>query len=689
MAETQRGIYYPTKAVDGNQPAKVIEKLELMAESTDNAINDAVEEATYDDTEIKEDINDIKTNYVKNTDYATGSKGGIVKTNEGWGVKTSYGYLIGNTFNFSGYNSADNNILIAKGTLENVIEGKGLVNNTQLQELQQENEKLKKALPQIKGTGTDITLNNTSDNKFNELGVGGNTEQEQLSGIQLFDKNGEIAYNNFADLTVLDTGIKATSNVSDKGGSYGSIKIPNGENLLGEALTLYCKATPNNNRVCRINVAFINSSGFFVSQIARLDLSGTGTVTNITRFNVPSEFPTNAVGIALLFYGSTTTTVQGEYVNYTDVRLYKGSYTVSDIPDYEKYVGGIEAPNPSYEIPVKNVTGDVNVKIQNKNLLYNSMLPYTQAGVTISCENDIYELNGTAKQASNAYIIPYATPLMHIEAGDSITFYIERVSGTSKVYFTTYLNFDDGSGYDYNWGITLNENVNSYKVVKTAAKSGYIDHVQFFLNKDVVYNSKVKILIQKGNITNPSWVPHQEQNLPFTLGTQRLYQGSYLADDGIHNVKKQIVLDGSNDESWGEQSQSGVVTKRFTLNNYITDIKIGSTDNQTKVVSNMFLQGNYLRDDNFIFAVGTRNFVWLGSTQLQEMTLAQFKSLLSENPLIIEYETAEEWIEPYNETQQEQYNAIKEAMSYYEQTNISSIAIIEANAVGDLNLILS
>jgi hypothetical protein len=60
MAETQRGIYYPTKAVDGNQPAKVIEKMELMAQSIDDAIDNAVQEATYDDTEINKDIETLQ-----------------------------------------------------------------------------------------------------------------------------------------------------------------------------------------------------------------------------------------------------------------------------------------------------------------------------------------------------------------------------------------------------------------------------------------------------------------------------------------------------------------------------------------------------------------------------------------------------------------------------------------------------
>lgn len=70
------------------------------------------------------------TNYVKNTDYATSDKGGVIKG--GW-----YNFSIDNlghpftsTKTYSGYQSDSNAIFINKGTLENVITGKGLVSNT-------------------------------------------------------------------------------------------------------------------------------------------------------------------------------------------------------------------------------------------------------------------------------------------------------------------------------------------------------------------------------------------------------------------------------------------------------------------------------------------------------------------------------------------------------------------------------
>lgn len=71
------------------------------------------------------------TNYVQKTDYATTSKTGVIKGSTYYGFEVSNAgvpYL--DAFNYTSYQSKDNNCFIGKGTLENVIAGKGLVSNT-------------------------------------------------------------------------------------------------------------------------------------------------------------------------------------------------------------------------------------------------------------------------------------------------------------------------------------------------------------------------------------------------------------------------------------------------------------------------------------------------------------------------------------------------------------------------------
>ena len=70
------------------------------------------------------------TDYVKFTDYASSSKAGVFLTSSTYGTSTSNGILVASNKNYSTYSSAVNNLFISKGTLENVITGKGLVSNT-------------------------------------------------------------------------------------------------------------------------------------------------------------------------------------------------------------------------------------------------------------------------------------------------------------------------------------------------------------------------------------------------------------------------------------------------------------------------------------------------------------------------------------------------------------------------------
>lgn len=70
------------------------------------------------------------TGYVKNTDYASSSIGGVIKTASSKATSVSSGVLQADTKTYSDYTSGGNNMFIGKGTLENVLTGKGYTTNT-------------------------------------------------------------------------------------------------------------------------------------------------------------------------------------------------------------------------------------------------------------------------------------------------------------------------------------------------------------------------------------------------------------------------------------------------------------------------------------------------------------------------------------------------------------------------------
>lgn len=70
------------------------------------------------------------TNYVQFTDYATANKTGVIKGgNFGFGINNA-GQPNVSVYTYEQYPTISNNHFIGKGTLENVITGKGLVSNT-------------------------------------------------------------------------------------------------------------------------------------------------------------------------------------------------------------------------------------------------------------------------------------------------------------------------------------------------------------------------------------------------------------------------------------------------------------------------------------------------------------------------------------------------------------------------------
>ena len=70
------------------------------------------------------------TDYVKNTDYANGTTGGVIKSG-GYGVSVdANGRVYCSVLDYATYLNQGNAYFVGKGTLENVITGKELVNKT-------------------------------------------------------------------------------------------------------------------------------------------------------------------------------------------------------------------------------------------------------------------------------------------------------------------------------------------------------------------------------------------------------------------------------------------------------------------------------------------------------------------------------------------------------------------------------
>ncbi len=164
------------------------------------------------------------------------------------------------------------------------------------------------------------------------------------------------------------------------------------------------------------------------------------------------------------------------------------------------------------------------------------------------------------------------------------------------------------------------------------------------------------------------------KEISFPLGKgQVLHEGDYLADDGVHQVKETSELDGT--EEWNEfTSKTNFFTNKFASS-------VGEVPMNTKILAlctHCLVTGfNYAKDQNFYFHSGNKNLQFMNNS-LKYKDVSEWKSFLANQkaigqPMLIEYELAEEKIVPYTPEQQEAYNKLQNLLLYEGYTKITCI----------------
>lgn len=167
------------------------------------------------------------------------------------------------------------------------------------------------------------------------------------------------------------------------------------------------------------------------------------------------------------------------------------------------------------------------------------------------------------------------------------------------------------------------------------------------------------IQVNEGSTALP-YEEHKEQTIPFPLvNGQKLMEGDYLADDGIHHVRNQVTLDGT-EEGWGTDSQNLLADIRLPGGKkHSSTVTVGNGKSNRFTISNL---ANARANSNMFALYGTSELIaWFNRNG---MTISQFKSWLGNNNVIVEYELAEEVIESYTSAQSEAYNKLKNLLLY-------------------------
>lgn len=212
--------------------------------------------------------------------------------------------------------------------------------------------------------------------------------------------------------------------------------------------------------------------------------------------------------------------------------------------------------------------------------------------------------------------------------------------------------------------------------------------------KGSTYNNyKIKIGINKGTVAK-AYEPYKQQTECFPLSEgQKLYKNSYLADDGIHHKRNQVVLDGSDDEGWTLFNSK---KNSYKLSNFING---NGNDNSFNypILSNYFksdTQANVFEGvKNTIQALGGNvNGLYISFGKDSDInSVSLLRTFLKAKydagtPVIVEYELAEEEIVPYTEEQKAAWEKLRHFTLFKGINNITSTANAKITYVRDNGL---
>lgn len=326
-------------------------------------------------------------------------------------------------------------------------------------------------------------------------------------------------------------------------------------------------------------------------------------------------------------------------------------------------------PIPEVPVEIQNVEGNIDITVCNKNLANLEIISTQYRANTKKINNNTFKV--TRIEEGGTF---YGQVEMYLQKGKQYTIFLQAEGENSSDATISLCKDYNGVGY-------IQRNIKNHYTFNTEQEKLVI-----MMYPTTAPEITFKIMIIEGSDTNQEFIDNQQQTITFPLSEgQKLMKGDYLADDGIHHVRKQMEFDGT--EGW-LLYPNYETTYRYTFYRTYSDVLVSST-NLADLASNWYIGENSGQTeegskDKFTIrrANGGKNiYFFTPKTFIQATTkneiLAEWKSKLSEakesgNPLVLEYPLAKETVEPYTEEQQKAYNQINSLYSYDEVTNIFS-----------------
>lgn len=582
------------------------------------------------------------------------------------------------------YKGVDNittteNIALLKLYYVTDIKSEQAQQNMNIENLQKENTELKEecsrlrqdlnAFPSGQVEGEYITLKDSADSRFNMFRIGGNSKQETRSGKNKFNieylggdiiTNKNIETGSFTLSNAWATPIMDNDNVS-------KILKPNTQYKCIANVTLISKtenlASPNNHG----HLLVLYDGNTLISILATTSAQEKNDWEEGTTKVLKTTFttPENLTNFRIIGYNYYSESGKEGIFNFENTMILEST---EEDESFEQYGA---TPSPEFISEIQNVRDNANTIVVNKNLCNTDILAgLNNSAVTINSKNS-FTIDLSKGNISNWNNIDLLFGNNKKDKQYTLSYHINQNNNKFRPRFVFYY-LDGTISNSNNSGDTDVDSKVSSTNGKIIERIGIIWDTQS--EGGIVTISDIQ-LEQNGIKTD--FVQNEQQNFTFPLATeQKLHLGDYLADDGIHHVRKQIELDGT--ETWY------FATSRSVFNTNIDDIALEeSLTNSARsiVISSHFKPSNYYnlyyqKVDNAISGHNSAKAIEIRSTEFSGVD--EFKAFLAQQkqagtPVVVEYELATEEIEPYTEEQKKVYDQmVQTAKSYKNVTNIYS-----------------
>ena len=480
----------------------------------------------------------------------------------------------------------------------------------------------------------------TSDKGIKLHSVKGKTSQKTTNGYQLFDAS-KLPTKTIGGATLTNNGdgsftISGSGNLSANFNYYYYM----GRNPL-KVGRLTLKLNGPNSIVPLMQVIGLNKLGDGSNQNRVWD------IVNEASIDITQELLEQTKDIYIVFYGN-----QGKEIKPGTIKpmLYQdGDGT------WEQYTGGKPAPNPDYDMPIENV--EISKIISHGRQLFDSskLATKSQGGATVTNNNDgSFTVSGSGNLSATFSSIysytketyPFLKPGMlyaSVKEKTVPSFAFRAKDENQDIVFTLYLNDENNKSVEL-----TQDMINKIKTIE----------ILFYAYKSAgseipIVSGNVKPMVyQDGDGT---WEEFHGNTIETSL---TLAQDDMYQNGTITRARKQVVFDGSSDETWTASSNPN------TFYTMLSDKSIAETN---EIKSNRFVQiekatavsnleNGQLKEDG-----NNPNIVYFKVNGVND--LSSFKTWLSTHNLIVEYELATPTTEEVN---------VPTIPSYYPYTNVST-----------------